>query len=54
MDYVNNEFCYKRTILQRNYRKMTISLSFSYDSFVKVLCQKNLEPHHDHFISKPI
>ena len=27
--------CYKGTILQRNYRKMTIKWSFSYNSFVK-------------------
>ena len=35
LDHVINESCYKRTILQRNYRKMTISWSFSYNSFVK-------------------
>ena len=43
MDPVISELCYKgtniflhkRTILQRNYRKMTISWSFSYNSFEK-------------------
>ena len=34
MDYVINEWQYKWTILQMNYRKMTISRSFSYCSFV--------------------
>ena len=29
------ELCYKETILQRNYRKMTIPWSFSNNSFVK-------------------
>ena len=35
MDHVISELCYKGTILQRNYRKMTIPWSFSYNSFVK-------------------
>ena len=35
MDHVLSESCYKETILQWNYRKMTILLSFSYNSFVK-------------------
>ena len=35
MDLVISESCYKGTILQRNYRKMTILWSFSYNSFVK-------------------
>ena len=35
MDYIMGELFYKRTILQRNYRKMTIKWSFSYNSFVK-------------------
>ena len=35
MNCVINEMCYEGTILQRNYRKMTIKWSFSYNSFVK-------------------
>ena len=35
MDSVLSESCYKGTLLQRNYRKMTNSWSFSYNSFVK-------------------
>ena len=33
-DCVINESCYKVTIIQRNYRKMTIVWSFSYNSIV--------------------
>ena len=35
-----SELCYKGTILQRNYRKMTIKWSFSLNSFVKFHCKK--------------
>ena len=35
MDSVISALCYKGTILQRNYMKMTISWSFSYNYFVK-------------------
>ena len=35
MDHVISELCYRGTILQGNYRKMTILWSFSYNSFVK-------------------
>ena len=35
MDHVIFELCYNETILQRNYRKMTILWSFSNNSFVK-------------------
>ena len=35
MDHVISERCYKVTILQRNYKKMTILWSFSYYSYVK-------------------
>ena len=38
-----NESCYKRTILQRNYRKMATSRSFSYNSLVKFYGKKILE-----------
>ena len=34
-DYVINESCCEGSILQRNYRKMTISWSLSYISFAK-------------------
>ena len=33
--HVISKLCYKGTNLQRNYRKMTIKWSFSYNSFVK-------------------
>ena len=36
MEGIISEWCYKGTILQRNYRKMTISWSFSYNSVVKL------------------
>ena len=36
MDCVISELCCKATILQRNYRKITILWSFSYNSFVKL------------------
>ena len=35
MDHVLSKSCYKETILQRTYRKMTISWSFSYNSIAK-------------------
>ena len=36
MDHVINALCYIGTILQRNYRKMTIKMVISYSSFVKL------------------
>ena len=36
------ELCNKWTILQRDYRKMTISWSFSYNSLVKFHVKKNI------------
>ena len=51
MDCVISELCYKETILQRNYRKMTIKWSFSYNSFVKFHGTKNWEPQHDRVLS---
>ena len=38
MNHVINESCknHEGTILQKNYRKMTIQWSFSYNSFVKI------------------
>ena len=63
--HVISELCYKGTILQRNYRKMTIKTilqrnyqkmtilwSFSYNFFVKFYGRKIWEPQHDHVISK--
>ena len=41
IDHVISELCYKGTILQKNYRKMTILWSFSYNSFVK-FCGKKI------------
>ena len=40
--YVISESCYKGTILQKNYRKMTISWSVSFNFFVKFYGLKNL------------
>ena len=51
MDRVISEQCYKGTILQKNYRKMTIKWSFSYNSFVKF---QNWEPQHDPVISSSV
>ena len=47
MDHVISEACYTNTVfLQRNYRKMTIKWSFSYNSFV-FYDKKVREPQHD-------
>ena len=55
LDLVMSKSCYKGTILQTNYRKMTIKWSFSYKSFVKFHGKKKLEPRqHDHIISKSV
>ena len=35
MDCVIGEQCFKGIVLQRNYKKMTMKWSFSYNSFVK-------------------
>ena len=40
MDCAISELCYKRTILQRNDKKMTILWSFSYNFFVKFIEKK--------------
>ena len=47
-----SESCYKGTISQRSYRKMTMKWSFFYNSFVKLHGKKFWEPQHDHVISK--
>ena len=52
MGHVISDLCYKGTILKKNYRKMTSSWSFSYNSFVKFYGKKNWEPQHDRGISK--
>ena len=44
---VISEPCFKGTILQRNDREMTISWSFSYNSFVKFQGKKNWEQQND-------
>ena len=54
MGSVINEQHYKETILQRNYRKMTIKWSFSYNFFVKNYGKKSWKPQHDHVISKSV
>ena len=41
MDHVISEMCYKGTILQRNYRKMTILWSFFYSYFVNSMVKKH-------------
>ena len=41
MDCIISESYYLRAISQRNYRKMTITWSFSYNSFVKFHDKKN-------------
>ena len=46
------EVCNKATILQRNYMKMPILWSFSYNSFVKFQGKGIWEPLHGHIISK--
>ena len=50
--YGHFEPCYKGTILQRNYRKITILWSFSYNSFVKFQGKGIWEPLHGHIVSK--
>ena len=54
MDRVKIELCYKWTILQMNYRIMTILWSFSYNSFVKLCVEKNQEPQTDDVIYKSV
>ena len=46
--------CLKRTTLQKNYRTMTISWSFFYNSFVKLHGKKIWEPQHDCVIIKSV
>ena len=50
-DRLVSELCNTGTILQRNYRKMTISWPFSCNSFVKFHGKKIWEPQHDRVIS---
>ena len=44
MNCIISEPCYKGTLLQRKYRKMTISWSFSYNFFIKFRGKKIWEP----------
>ena len=48
------ESCHEGTILHRNYRKLTMQWSFSYNSFVKFHGKKIWEPQHDHVIFKSL
>ena len=54
MDPVISELCHRGTILQRNYRKITILWSFSYTFFVKFCGKKIMEPQHGRIISKSV
>ena len=54
MDCILSEPWYKGTILQRNYRKMTILWSFSNYSFVKFHDTKIWEQQHGGVISKSV
>ena len=45
MEHVIREPCYKGTVLQRNYRKITISWSFFYNFFVKFNGKKKFGSH---------
>ena len=53
MDCIIDKSCCEGTILQRNYRKMTISWSFSYNSFVKFHGIKKWEAQN-HVIPKSV
>ena len=46
MVIVLSDLCHEGTILQRNYRKMTILWSFSFNSFVKFHGKKNREHYN--------
>ena len=54
MDCVLSKSCYKGTILQRNYRKITILWSFSYNFYVKLHVKKLWDPQHDGVIPKAV
>ena len=53
MVLVISESCYKVTFTkdERNYRKMTISSSFFYNSSVKCHGEQIWEPQHDNILS---
>ena len=53
MGSVVNESSYKDTILQSNYRKMTIKWSFTYSSFVK-FHGKKWEPQYPNLRFKEV
>ena len=52
-EHAISEFCYKGTILQRNYKKMTTKLSFSCNSSVK-FHGKKIGSHNMTVISKSV
>ena len=54
MDRVISELCCKETLLQKNYRKMTIYGHFPYNSFVKLHGKNIWEPQNDSAISKSV
>ena len=54
MDHVISKSCYKGTILQRNYKKMTILWSFSYNSLIKFHGKIIWELQHGCVISKSV
>ena len=45
-----NGLCYKEIIIQRNYKKMTIIWSFSYNFFVKFQARNIWDPQYDCYI----
>ena len=51
MDSIISESCDIETILQKNYRKMTILWPFSYNSFVKF---HDKRPFVEHIVSRII
>ena len=48
MNRVVSELCYKGTLLQRNYWKISSLWSFYYNSFVKFHSEILWEPQHNH------
>ena len=54
MNHAISELFYKETILQSNYRQMTILWSFAYNSFVKSHGKNKWEPQHGRVLSKSV
>ena len=53
-DPVISKSCYIGTILQRNYRKVTIPWSFSYNSLENSMVKKIWDLQHDCVVSKSV